>query len=178
MKEKGMAPEDVRRFFTGEMAGVLRLALHLTADAQKAGTCLILAMRDCFEMGTVSKQWLPRWARRMVVRNAIRLVLGKETETHHETGFAFYPRASDDLTYWLRESRAILQLSDFDRLAFVICVFERYSPLDCALLLGTKLNDVKAAIVRAKNQILAGERNDQVDTGALSLDTAGALREE
>jgi DNA-directed RNA polymerase specialized sigma24 family protein len=102
----------------------------------------------------------------MVVRNAIRLVLGKETETHHETGFAFYPRASDDLTHWLRESLAILQLNDFDRLAFVICVFERYALLDCALLLRTTPKNVKAAIARARSQLLAGERNNQVDAGA------------
>jgi DNA-directed RNA polymerase specialized sigma24 family protein len=178
MKEKGMVPEDVRQFFTGEMTGVLRLALHLTADAEKAETCLILAMRDCIERSTVSKEWLPRWARRMVVRNAIRLVLAKETETRHETGFTFYPRASDDLTDSLRESVEILQLDDFDRLAFVICVFERYALMDCALLMRTTPNNVKAAIARARNQLLAGERNDQVDAGALPLGTAGPCLDE
>jgi hypothetical protein len=178
MKEKGMAPEDVRRFFTGEMTDVLRLALHLTADVQKAETCLMLAMRDCFERGTVSEEWLPRWARRMVVRNAIRLVLEKETETCHETEFAFYQRTSDDLSYWVRESVAILQLDDFDRLAFVICVFERYALLDCALLMKTTPKNVRAAIARAGNQLLTGERNGQVDAGALPLGTAGCYWHE
>jgi hypothetical protein len=173
-----MAPDDIQQFFTGEMAELLRLAVHLTADTEKAEICLILAMRDCFESSTDSKECLPRWARRMVVRSAIRLVLGAESGIHDESESIFCLPACDDLRNSLRDSLAILQLDDFDRLAFVICVFERYSPLDCALLLGTKLNDVKAAIVRAKNQILAGERNDQVDTGALSPDTAGALREE
>jgi hypothetical protein len=174
MKEKGMAPEDVRRFFTGEMTDVLRLALYLTADVKKAETCLILAMRDCFERGTVSEEWLPRWARRMVVRNAIRLVLEKETETYPETGFALYQRASDDLNDWLLESVEILQLNDFDRLAFIICVFERYAELDCALLMRTTPKNVKAAIARAGNQLLTGERNGQVDPGALPLGAAGS----
>jgi hypothetical protein len=178
MKEKGMAPEDVRQFFTGAMTGVLRLALYLTADAEKAELCLIQAMRDCFERGTVSKEWLPRWARRMVVRNAIRLVLSKETDTHHEAGFIPYPRVSDELTDSPRKSVAILQLDDFDRLAFVICVFERYALLDCALLLRTTPNQVKAAIVRAKNQLLVGEQNARVDAGALSLGTAGGCWHE
>ena len=168
-----MAPDDVQQFFTGEITELLRLALHLTADAEKAEICLILAMRDCFESGTVSREWLSRWARRLVVRNAIRLVLGTESEIYEDSESIFCLPASDDLRDSLRDSVAIFQLDDFDRLAFVICVFERYSPLDCALLLRTKLNDVKAAIVRAKNQVLAGERKDQVDAGALSLGTAG-----
>jgi DNA-directed RNA polymerase specialized sigma24 family protein len=173
-----MAPDDIRQFFTGEMTALLRLATHLTADTEKAETCLILTMRDCFESGAVSKERLSRWVRRIVVRNAIRLVLGIEPEIHDQSESIFCLPASYDLRNSLRDSAAILRLDDFDRLAFVICVFERCSPLDCALFLGSQLNDVKAAIVRARNQVLAREGKDQVNAGALSPDTAGALCDE
>lgn len=53
----------------------------------------------------------------------------------------------------LSESEAILELPDFDRLAFVICVLERLSSLDCALLMKKSPKDVNDAIVRAKNGI-------------------------
>jgi hypothetical protein len=173
-----MAPDDIQQFFTGEMAELLRLAVHLTADTEKAEICLILAMRDCFESSTVSKECLPRWARRMVVRSAIRLVLGAESGIHDESESIFCLPACDDLRNSLRDSLAILQLDDFDRLAFVICVFERYALLDCALLMKTTPKNVRAAIARAGNQLLTGERNDQVDAGALPLGTAGCYWHE
>jgi hypothetical protein len=102
------------------------------------------------------------------------LVLGAESEIHEKSGSIFSLSVSDDLKDSLRDSVTVLQLDDFDHLAFDSCVFESYSPLDCALLLRAKLNDVEAAIVRAKNQILTGERNDQVGAGVLSLDAASS----
>jgi DNA-directed RNA polymerase specialized sigma24 family protein len=61
----------------------------------------------------------------------------------------------------LRESRAVLELPEFDRLVFVICVLERLSILDCALLLRKSPKDVNNAIVRATNQIASlPNRND------------------
>ena len=72
--------EDFQRLFAREMTDLFRLSLLLTADAEKAERCLTLAMRDCMTNSTVSKGWAFVWARRTVVRNAIRLVL--ETEVH------------------------------------------------------------------------------------------------
>ena len=61
----------------------------------------------------------------------------------------------------LRESVAILALPEFDRLAFVICVLERLSILDCALLLMKSPKDVSDATARATNQIASlPDRND------------------
>ena len=57
----------------------------------------------------------------------------------------------------LRDSLAILELPDFDRLVFVICVLERYSILDCALLLKRSPKDVNDARVRAINRVVSAE---------------------
>jgi hypothetical protein len=60
---------------------------------------------------------------------------------------------------------AILSLPDFDRLVFVICVLERYSILDCALLLTRSPKDVNEARVRASNQVASfEERNHHEST--------------
>lgn len=153
------APEEVQRFFATEMTEIFRLALHLAADVEKAESCVIWAMRDCFERSTVSRKWLPIWARRMVVRNAIRLVLGIENGIPGGTGVDIYLQPSDRRADALRESSAILQLPDVDRMALVICILERYSVLDCALLLRKSPKEVQDAIVRAVNQIASEEQH-------------------
>jgi DNA-directed RNA polymerase specialized sigma24 family protein len=157
--------EDFHQLFAREMTNLLRLSLHLTADSEKAEKCLILAMRDCFERSVVSKKWAHLWARRMVVRNAIRLVLSTENDISCETGSDFYLQPSTFQIEALRKSSEILDLPDFDRLVFVICVLERYSILDCALLLRRSPKDVHDAITRATNRVVpVEERNDQETT--------------
>jgi DNA-directed RNA polymerase specialized sigma24 family protein len=153
--------DDFQRLFAREMSDLFRLALHLTADAEKAESCLILAMRDCFSGKTVSKEWAHTWARRMVVRNAIRLVLGRENNIPCEIVADVCLQPSQYRIEVLRESVAILGLPDFDRLAFVICVLERYSILDCALLLKRSLKDVNDARVRAINQVVSAEERNR-----------------
>ena len=42
---------------------LLRLSLQLTADAENAETCIILAMRDCFFRSSISRDRVQAWAR-------------------------------------------------------------------------------------------------------------------
>jgi DNA-directed RNA polymerase specialized sigma24 family protein len=163
--------DDFQKLFAKEMTDLFRLSLQLTADAGKAESCLIFAMRECFANSTVSKEWVLVWARRMVVRNAIRLVLGTDHATPNdidsETEPGFHLQPSEYRIEALRDSLAILELPDFDRLVFVICVLERYSILDCALLLKRSQKDVNDARVRAINQVVYAEelyRHDSTTT--------------
>lgn len=157
--------DDFQRLFAREMTDLFRLSLQLTADAGKAERCLILAIRECFANSTVSKEWALVWARRMVVRNAIRLVLEAEdampTNVCSEAGPDFHFQPREYRIEALRDSLAILELPDFDRLVFVICVLERYSILDCALLLKRSQKDVNDARVRAINQVVSAEELDR-----------------
>lgn len=150
-------PEDFKQLFAEQKTELLRLSLHLTADAEKAENCLILAMGDCLFRSTVSKDRVHTWARRMVIRNAIRVIWGTPNEFVDESGFEFYLQPSPLPLEALRECLAVLTLPDVDRLAFVICVLERYSILDCALLLRKSPQEVYDAIVRAKSQVLSLE---------------------
>jgi len=171
--------DDFQRLFAREMTELFRLSLHLTADAEKAETCLILTMRECFVNSTVSKRWALVWARRTVVRNAIRLVLGTEDampiDICGDAGPDFHLQPSEYRIEALRDSLAILVLPDFDRLVFVICVLERYSTLDCALLLKRSPKDINDARVRATSQVVsAGERNGHESTTTSLISRHGA----
>ena len=63
---------------------------------------------------------------------------------------AFSP---DDSLGAIAESESILDLPEFDRFVFVICVLERYSMLDCALLLGRSPREVNEARQRVGKQV-------------------------
>jgi DNA-directed RNA polymerase specialized sigma24 family protein len=127
-------------------------------------------MRECFANSTVSKEWALIWARRTVVRNAIRLVLGTEdampSYIYSEEEPDFHLQPGEYRLEALRDSLAILALPDFDRLVFVICVLERYSILDCALLLKRSQKDVNDARVRAMNQVASAEERNRHESAA------------
>ena len=99
----------------------------------------------------------------MVIRNAIRLVWGTLNDILGESGLEFHLQPSDLPLEALRESLVILTLPDLDRLAFVICVLERYSILDCALLLRKAPQEVHDAIVRATNHVVSIEERKEDD---------------
>lgn len=61
-------------------------------------------------------------------------------------------------------SKAILALPDLDRLVFVICVLERFSIHDCALLLGRTPRDIDEAHRKVVNQI---EQVNECNDGSL-----------
>jgi len=152
---------DFQELFTREMTDFFQLSLQLTADANKAERCLTRAMNDCFCTNTIIKGFARTWARRTVIRIAIQEVLGINNDFARDVESEFHLQPSQSRLGELRESRAVLELPEFDRLAFVICVLERLSILDCALLLRKSPKDVNNAIVRATNQIASlPNRND------------------
>jgi len=169
---------DFQGLFAREMTDLFRLSLHLTADVEKAERCLILAVRECFANTTVSKGWAAIWARRTVVRTAIRLVLGAEftmpIDICGDAGPDFHLQPSKYRVEALQDSLAILELPDFDRLAFVICVLERYSILDCALLLKRSPKDVNEARVRAINRVVSAEVRDRPESTTTSPNSASS----
>ena len=177
--EKGLyaTPEDFEQLFAKQNTDLSRLSLQLTADAEKAECCFILAVRDCFFRSRVSKDRVHTWARRMVMRNAIRLVWGTSNDILGESGFEFHLQPSDLPLEALRESLVILTLPDLDRLAFVICVLERYSILDCALLLRKAPQEVHDAIVRATNHVVSFEerKEDDVTVNLQATSTAASV---
>jgi hypothetical protein len=148
--------EEFANVFESERVGLRRLALLLTANSEAAKRCLIRAFRECVASSSVSKEWVLGWTRRMVIRKAISLVMGPEGQSFANTNdgadngsIAFSP---DDLLGAIAGSESILDLPEFDRFVFVICVLERYSVHDCALLLGRSPREINEARKRVGNQ--------------------------
>jgi hypothetical protein len=149
--------EEFASVFESERVGLQRLALLLTANSEAAKRCLFSAFRECLASSSVSKEWVLSWTRRMVIRNAIGLVMGLGAQSFVNTNrdpdnglIAFSP---DDSLGAIAESESILDLPEFDRFVFVICVLERYSMHDCALLLGRSPREVNEARQRVGSQV-------------------------
>jgi|HubBroStandDraft_1064217.scaffolds.fasta_scaffold110728_2 hypothetical protein len=149
--------EEFVSLFERERAGLQKLALLLTANSEAARRCLIRAFRECIASSSVSREWVLSWTRRLVIRNAISLVMGSggrsfvNTNDDTDNGFiAFFP---DDAPGAIAEPESVLDLPVLDRFVFVICVLERYSIHDCALLLGRSPRDINEARQRIGNQV-------------------------
>jgi hypothetical protein len=143
--------------FNCERAGLQRLAILLTANSDAAKRCLMRAFEECISSSTVSRRWALSWTRRVVIRNAISLVMNPgiessvDTSDHRDDAAIAFSR--DDLPGAIAGSESILDLLEFDRFVFVICVLEQYSIYDCALLLGRSLREIVEARQRVGNRV-------------------------
>jgi hypothetical protein len=148
--------EEFVSVFECERAGLQRLALLLTANSEAAKQCLILARRECIASSSVFKGWVLSWTRRLVIRNAISLVIGREDQSFVNTNDDADERL---MAFSPEDSRGAMATSEsvLERFVFVICVLERYSIHDCALLLGRSPRDINDARQRV------GSRVGQID---------------
>jgi DNA-directed RNA polymerase specialized sigma24 family protein len=156
-RDEYVSKEGFVGVFESEQAGLQRLALLLTANSDAAAQCLSLALQQCFAVSFVFKGWALTWVRRMVIRNAIGLLIGPESRSVVNTNddaddmlIAFPP---DDSLSAIAGSESILDLPEFDRFVFVICALERYSVHDCAVLLRRSLRDINDARHRTSRQL-------------------------
>ncbi|MCU1298689.1 MAG: hypothetical protein JWO91_2967 [Acidobacteriaceae bacterium] len=144
--------EDFCRVFDEEMRSLHLLAFLLTANHETAETCFVRGLEDSVKGNPVFKEWARSWARRTIIRNAIRAV-----NPHPEEGNGNSKFASDHITQHLgieqAEIAAILALGPFDRFAFVMSVLERCSDHECSVLLGCSRRDLITARTHALQQI-------------------------
>jgi DNA-directed RNA polymerase specialized sigma24 family protein len=149
--------EEFVGVFDCERVGLQRLAILLTANSEAAKRCLSRAFQECIASTSVSKEWVVSWTRRMVIRNAISLVMGPGgrsfVNTNDDADDGFVAFSPDDSLGVIAASGSILDLPEFERFVFVICVLERYSIHDCALLLGKSRRDINEARQRVGNQV-------------------------
>jgi DNA-directed RNA polymerase specialized sigma24 family protein len=149
--------EEFASAFEYERVGLERLALLLTANSEAAKQCLIRAFRECTASGSVSKEWVLNWMRRVVIRNAISLVIGSGgrsfVDTKAEAEDRLITFSPDEPPGAIATSESILDLPECDRFVFVICVLEHYSIHDCALLLGKSPREVQEIRHRVGKQV-------------------------
>ena len=90
------------------------------------------------------------WARRTIIQNAVRVINPRPVEEHAPSSF---DSGSTRLAVEQVATAAVLQLEPFERIVYVMSVLERYSDLDCSVLLGCARRDVTAARIRVFQQI-------------------------
>ena len=162
---------DFCRIFAENMKGLYVLALLLTADPVQAEQCFVAGLDDCSAGNRVFKEWAHAWARRVIVKNAIRLTnpapvpeIEASNPGRHLTGIRESPELQAEMSL-------LLGLPDFARFAFVMSVLEGYSDRDCALLLGCTRESLLAGRVYAFEQIgrLRDARNEWREDGGTEV---------
>jgi hypothetical protein len=144
---------DFCRIFREDMKNLYLLSFLLTADPAKAEQCFVAGLDDCAAGNQVFKEWTRSWARRAIVKNAVRLIAPEPADVNAVSNIAVTGRATVRTPEVRVELSAVLDLMPFERFAFVMSVFEGYSDQDCALLLGCTRHALIAARVRAAQQI-------------------------
>ena len=135
------------------MQSLYSLSLMLAAEPDKAEQLFVSGLDDA--AGTpVFKEWARAWARRTIVKNAVRLI-APELDHANSIPNASVPSdaAIKSLPELQAEIRAVLGLGAFERFAFVLSALEGYSDQDSALLLGCTRQALIAARVRAEQEL-------------------------
>jgi hypothetical protein len=152
--------EDFLKIFDEDLHGLYQLSFLLTGDHEKGERCFVAGIEDCAEENRVFMEWARGWAKRVVVKNAIRDVNPQPshfTSSALPTVFSRYPQPSGPIEH--SHGDAVLRLADFERFVFVLCVLEHYREYECALLLGCSPSEVREARIRAM-EALAKSRLD------------------
>jgi hypothetical protein len=144
---------DFCQIFKEDMKNLYLLSLLLTADPDKAEQCFVSGLDDCATGNQVFKEWARSWARRAVIKNAIRLIAPEPVAANRASVVG--DKARPELH---AQFSALLELQPFERFAFVMSVLEGYSDRDCALLLGCTRESLIAARGRALLQVARGDQ--------------------
>jgi hypothetical protein len=124
---------DFGEVFTEEMHGLYLLSFLLTADKDKAERCFIGGLGECLEGMGAFMEWARLWARRAIIRQAIRMVKPVPEDTN------LLPLVNVDWPGAALQSNnllaAIVSLTHFERFVFVMSILERLSDGDCLSLL-------------------------------------------
>ena len=136
--------------FKNDTKPLYLLAFFLTANHKESEQCFISTVADAFKERAVFKEWARSWVKRRLIENAIEIVSPASD------------RSSPRRDVWSTEQRwtrrsyeidTVTKLANFERFVFVISILERYSKLNCSLLLGCSTDKIVQARVRAFRQL-------------------------
>ena len=142
---------DFRRIFEADLHGLYQLSFLLTGDHQKAERCFVAGLEDCVKESRVFREWARAWAKRVIVKNAIRELQPQSSHSNSRAGvpIIFGPKVQLSNPSGHFSQDAVSRLCDFERFVFVLCVLERYREHECALLLGCSDSEVREARTQA-----------------------------
>ena len=146
--------EDFRRIFEEDLHGLYQLSFLLTGDHQKAERCFVGGLEDCVKESRVFREWARTWAKRVIVKNAIRDLHPQSSHSNSSARvpIIFCPKLQPSGPSGDFDADAVSRLADFERFVFVLCVLERYREHESALLLGCSDSEVREARTQAMEQ--------------------------
>ena len=130
---------DCWNILTDEMHSLYQLSFLLTADLDKAGQCFVGGIGECDEEIGVFRAWAQAWARRTILKRAIRMIM-PAPERANDFSFALLKGAEASGKTNLFD--AIVALNAFERFVYVMSVLEKQSDDDCSALLMCSRRDV------------------------------------
>ena len=142
-KEYATAQDFCCEFHTG-MSSLYQLAFLLAADHEAAENIFIAGLEECLNGIPVFKERISWWAKRVIVTNAIRLIGPVSRQANDPPVVRGGSEARSG-----RSEAAITLLPTFARFVFVMTVLEKFSTIECAVLLRTTRQDVLQARSRA-----------------------------
>jgi DNA-directed RNA polymerase specialized sigma24 family protein len=146
--------EDFTRIFTENLDSLYQLSYLLTRDDEKAQQCFAAGLEDSIEASDVFKNWAHSWAKRVIIKNAIREVQPQPGDASSSLPADVSEKSKLRIIRDRHlEIDSVMALEDFERFVFVMTVLERYSDRDSALLLGCSIEDIRAARLRALEEI-------------------------
>jgi DNA-directed RNA polymerase specialized sigma24 family protein len=140
--------KDFCRLFRESTDELYQLSFLLTADHRKAEQCFVAGLEDSVKENHVFKQWARSWAKRTIIRNAIRELKPRPLLISSPLGVPPYgfPLPSEQSSHF--EVDFILELDHFERFVFVMSVLEHYSEHETSILLGCSLREVRETKAR------------------------------
>jgi hypothetical protein len=132
--------------YNEEMDCLFLLSILLTADLEKAEQCFVGALEECLDGIDVFMEWARSWARRAIIKRAIKLVnpVPEQPKRQALTSIQWHSTPVNDNLIG-----AIFTLDAFERFVFVLSLLERQSDEDCSALLSCSRRDIQLARVQA-----------------------------
>ena len=152
--------ENLRDLFREDSDRLHLLSFLLTADIEKAQRCFVAGLEDCADGNTVFREWATSWARRVIARNAIRIIAPHKGQPQ-PTESAYQPAGKRGVLEMPVQDVpfvSILRLNDFERFVYVLSVIERFGDQECAVLLGVSWKEMRETRALAVQHVSDFER--------------------
>jgi DNA-directed RNA polymerase specialized sigma24 family protein len=154
---QGYATQDeFCRIFAEDENALYLLALLLTADASKAEQCFVAGLEDSIQGNRVFKEWVRSWSRRMIIKNAIRMISPAPGQVNGAPHVSDFDGVTLDLGSALT---AVLQLAPLERFVYVMSVLEGYSIQECSILLNCTKQYIEIAQAGALQHVALTKSN-------------------
>jgi DNA-directed RNA polymerase specialized sigma24 family protein len=165
--------EDVRRAFVDHREELEWLARFLIPDPDVAAACVVDACAIATAHNDVFEYWLDTWVRRATIRSAVdmqqaRLKQLAAAYEHNPCPHGNHAWLSPEqlLLVYVRSDELATRLDLLCRTALVVRGIEKYSLVECALILGMTRTAVEAAYCAALELLNTVSREIVVDLEA------------